>query len=297
MNKGDKIKTIVVAALLAASITGLSVYAMQSHTTPEAVPVKKTTAQEKQDTKVIIETKSSEKEVQKEEAEELKPIRPVPVKQKAEVVKVDGKTNTGTEDSTGSGDGAEEPEGTGEELEGTENAATPGDDSGSTDGTEQDSEADIPLGGPEVVEEPVDITDDNDTYVPEEPTVVEEPAPEEPPVEEEPVVEEPVEQSTDDGWIYYSSGSRITHYCWCASCNSWAYQPTASGAMPTAFYTCAAGSDLPFGTQVMINGNVYVVEDRGVGPDQFDIFVGEDHQLALDMGMYYAEVWIRFPEQ
>lgn len=107
--------------------------------------------------------------------------------------------------------------------------------------------------------------------------------------------EDSFEESNDDGWIYYSSSSRITHYCHCATCNGWAYQNTASGAWPAAYYTCAAGYDLPFGTEVLINGSVYVVQDRGVPEGCFDIFVGDDHQTALDMGEYYTEVYIRFP--
>ena len=91
--------------------------------------------------------------------------------------------------------------------------------------------------------------------------------------------------------IARSLGScRITFYCPCsACCGSWG-NATASGATPTAGRTVANGS-LPFGTRVIIEGQEYVVEDRGVGADQFDIFVNS-HDEALRRGLYYTEVKI-----
>ena len=83
---------------------------------------------------------------------------------------------------------------------------------------------------------------------------------------------------------------RITFYCPCsACCGSWG-NATASGVMPTANHTVANGS-LPFGTRVEIDGVEYVVEDRGVGGDQFDIFVN-DHGEALARGLYYTDVYL-----
>ena len=96
-------------------------------------------------------------------------------------------------------------------------------------------------------------------------------------------------------WIYYGN-CHITHYCDCLECTGpWYGSPTASGAWPSAFWTVAAGEDLPFGTEVLIGEAVYVVEDRGVDSGEIDIFVG-DHQLALDMGEYWTEVYVRWPE-
>ena len=83
---------------------------------------------------------------------------------------------------------------------------------------------------------------------------------------------------------------RITFYCPCsACCGSWG-NATASGAMPQANHTVACG-DLPFGTRLLIDGQEYVVEDRGVGAQQVDIFVN-DHGEALARGLYYTDVWI-----
>lgn len=82
----------------------------------------------------------------------------------------------------------------------------------------------------------------------------------------------------------------ITFYCPCSECcGSWAGCATASGTTPTAGRTVAA--DLPFGTRLLIDGQEYVVEDRGVGGMWVDIFVN-DHNEALQRGMYQTEVYI-----
>lgn len=100
-------------------------------------------------------------------------------------------------------------------------------------------------------------------------------------------VGEPVNTSPER--TYYGA-CRITFYCPCAECcGSWG-NATASGATPTAGWTVANGS-LPFGTQVVIDGHTYCVEDRGVGGDQFDIFVN-DHSEALASGLYYTDVYL-----
>lgn len=94
-------------------------------------------------------------------------------------------------------------------------------------------------------------------------------------------------------WQYYGN-CRITHYdAGPCCCGEWATGCTASGVLATTHHTVASGPDLPFGTEVMINGEVYVVEDRGVDEYQIDIFV-EDHLQALELGMYYADVFVRF---
>lgn len=93
-------------------------------------------------------------------------------------------------------------------------------------------------------------------------------------------------------WQYYGN-CRITHYdAGPCCCGEWATGCTASGVLATTHHTVASGPDLPFGTEVMINGEVYVVEDRGVDEYQIDIFV-DTHDEALARGMYYADVFIR----
>ena len=114
-----------------------------------------------------------------------------------------------------------------------------------------------------------------------------------------PLVSEPIQQpeaiesepvAETASYSGYSLGTyRITHYCGCASCNgSWAGSPTASGSYPVSGRTVAM-ADLPFGTKVEINGQLYTVEDRGVPSGCVDIYV-DDHSVALNSGMYYAEV-------
>ena len=83
---------------------------------------------------------------------------------------------------------------------------------------------------------------------------------------------------------------RITFYCPCeACCGEWAGGPTASGVMPTADHTAAA--DLPCGTRLRIDGQEYVVEDRGVSGMAVDIFV-DSHAEALRRGMLEEDVYI-----
>ena len=109
--------------------------------------------------------------------------------------------------------------------------------------------------------------------------------------EAEEIPAEEVNTSENAAQPTYYGACRITFYCGCSQCcGQWAGGPTASGVMPTPGRTVANGV-LPFGTRVLIEGHEYVVEDRGVSGDQFDIFVS-DHQEALNRGLYYADVYI-----
>ena len=88
----------------------------------------------------------------------------------------------------------------------------------------------------------------------------------------------------------YLGTYKLTAYCNCsACCGQWAGGPTASGTYPSAGRTIAC--DLPFGTQVSINGHIYTVEDRGVGGNHIDIYLGS-HSEALAFGMQYADVYL-----
>ncbi len=87
---------------------------------------------------------------------------------------------------------------------------------------------------------------------------------------------------------------RITHYCSCYYCCGGWGNATASGAIPTVGRTIAVDTSIiPFGTRVVINGNVYVAEDTGgaIKGNKIDIFVS-DHATALRLGVYYAEVYL-----
>ena len=88
----------------------------------------------------------------------------------------------------------------------------------------------------------------------------------------------------------YLGNYKITHYCACNKCSS-GTGITASGTYATVGRTVACNS-LPFGTKIMINGNVYTVEDTGgMGNSTIDIFVGS-HQEALNKGTYYTDVYL-----
>ena len=85
---------------------------------------------------------------------------------------------------------------------------------------------------------------------------------------------------------------KLTAYCPCEKCNgkgrAW---KTASGAPMVAGRTVAVGG-LPFGTELMINGKTYVVEDRGVSGHHVDI-LHESHAAANQFGVKRAEVFIK----
>lgn len=82
---------------------------------------------------------------------------------------------------------------------------------------------------------------------------------------------------------------RITFYCPCSRCCGKSDGITASGVKATANHTVAAS--LPFGTRLMIDGQEYVVEDRGVSGMCVDIYV-DSHEEALQRGLYYTNVFI-----
>ena len=85
---------------------------------------------------------------------------------------------------------------------------------------------------------------------------------------------------------------KLTAYCPCQKCNgrgrAWT---TASGAPMEPGKTVAVGG-LPFGTELMINGQIYVVQDRGVKGKHADILF-PDHDSALAFGVKKAEVFIK----
>ena len=102
----------------------------------------------------------------------------------------------------------------------------------------------------------------------------------------------------DSGDSYSSSGTSggtylgnftLTAYCPCAQCCGTANNPTASGVYPTAGHTVAMAG-VPFGTQLLINGTVYTVEDRGTPYGHVDIFFNS-HSEALAFGLQSADVY------
>lgn len=87
----------------------------------------------------------------------------------------------------------------------------------------------------------------------------------------------------------YLGNYKITHYCPNSCCGT-GNGITASGVTATPYRTVAM-KGIEFGTKLNINGNTYVVEDRGVGSGVIDICVNS-HQEALNKGVYYADVYV-----
>lgn len=84
----------------------------------------------------------------------------------------------------------------------------------------------------------------------------------------------------------------ITAYCGCSRCSS-GNNRTASGTVPTQGRTIAADTSiLPYGTQVVIGGAVYTVEDCGSGVrgNHIDIFFAT-HEQALAFGRRTMQVF------
>jgi 3D (Asp-Asp-Asp) domain-containing protein len=75
---------------------------------------------------------------------------------------------------------------------------------------------------------------------------------------------------------------------------------TASGTRARAWVTCAAWSELPFGTRIEVPalGRTFIVEDRGgaIGYGKIDVYVGHANiDDALKFGRQRLEVKIYPP--
>ena len=87
---------------------------------------------------------------------------------------------------------------------------------------------------------------------------------------------------------------RLTAYCPCHSCSEGWGRRTSSGTIATANHTVAADRRvLPAGSQVMINGVIYTVEDTGGGVrgNHIDIFF-DNHAQTRQFGSRSAEVFL-----
>lgn len=91
-------------------------------------------------------------------------------------------------------------------------------------------------------------------------------------------------------WQYLGKW-KTTGYCPCRRCNGRNAGRTASGAPMIPGRTVAVGG-LPFGTVLKINGQEYVVEDRGTPYGHIDILY-PDHGSASNHGIKHYEVFIR----
>lgn len=88
---------------------------------------------------------------------------------------------------------------------------------------------------------------------------------------------------------------RITHYCPCSiCCGPWANGITSTGVTATTNHTIAVDpSQIPYGSQVVINGQVYVAEDCGgaIKTNCIDIYVAS-HEEGESKGVYYTDVYL-----
>ena len=102
-------------------------------------------------------------------------------------------------------------------------------------------------------------------------------------------------RSSDSRLASSSSGKsgryKVTAYCSCISCCGKTNGVTASGVKATANHTIAAPGTFAFGTQVVINGVTYTVEDRGgaIQGNRIDIYMNS-HSEALAWGVRYLDV-------
>lgn len=90
----------------------------------------------------------------------------------------------------------------------------------------------------------------------------------------------------------------VTAYCPCSICCGAYSNPsnptTASGAPAVEGVTCAASSEYAFGTELIIDGHTYTVQDRGgaVNGNHVDIYFST-HQAALNFATGYYDVYVK----
>lgn len=95
-----------------------------------------------------------------------------------------------------------------------------------------------------------------------------------------------------DGVEDYIGEFLLTGYCPCASCCDKIDGQTASGVYATSNHTIATDSRFEFGTEFIIDGNVYTVEDRGgaIKGNRIDVFF-DTHSEALNFGKKSVSVY------
>ena len=102
---------------------------------------------------------------------------------------------------------------------------------------------------------------------------------------------EPAQEDITSPSLTYLGNFMLTAYCACPlCCGSYSNGYTASGTLATEGITVAMGG-VDFGTQLVINGHTYTVEDRGTSYGHVDIFFAS-HEAALQFGLQYADVYI-----
>lgn len=92
----------------------------------------------------------------------------------------------------------------------------------------------------------------------------------------------------------YTETYTLTAYCPCEKCCGKTDGITASGIKAVEGVTIAADTNvLPFGTQVIIDDNIYTVQDRGgaIKGNRIDVYF-DTHKKALEFGRQTKEIII-----
>ncbi len=102
----------------------------------------------------------------------------------------------------------------------------------------------------------------------------------------------------DDEQGTYLGTYLLTAYCPCEiCCGQWSNTEnpvTASGNPAVEGVTIAAPSEFAFGTELVINGHTYVVQDRGsaITGNHLDVYFST-HEKALNFAMGYYDVYMK----
>ena len=116
------------------------------------------------------------------------------------------------------------------------------------------------------------------------------------PLEEEKVEEKEVVVEFETKPINYKTINVVaTAYCPCNKCCGKSDGITAIGVKAKEGRTIAADPKVfPYGTKILIDGNVYTVEDCGsaIKNNKVDIFF-ESHEKALDFGVQYLTAYVK----
>ena len=110
-------------------------------------------------------------------------------------------------------------------------------------------------------------------------------------------VSEPVEETKKEVAPTYKEIKVIaTAYCPCVECCEKDDGITATGVKAEARHTIAADPEfLPYGTELLFDCNIWVVEDCGgaiKGENRIDIFF-DTHEEAVNFGVQEFSVWVK----
>ena len=128
---------------------------------------------------------------------------------------------------------------------------------------------------------------------------------------DEQITEDPSTEKSTEGLpeekIMYVNGATsgtylgtfwVTAYCPCPICcgeySNMVNPTTASGAPAVEGVTCAAPSNFEFGTELIVDGHTYTVQDSGgaINGNHLDIYFS-NHQAALNFATGYYEVYAK----